>query len=153
MPLTTAPLRAHDGLMDHDRNGLQVLGREECIQLLEGVHVGRVALSVQALPVVLPVNYVVMDGDVVIQTGEGTKLEAAMTNSVVAFEVDDYDAYDHTGWSVLVQGMAEEIVDPDELDRARAAPLSAWAGPKEHFVRITATRISGRRVAHGARVP
>ena len=139
--------------MDRDRNGLELLGRQECIDLLERQHVGRVALSVQALPVVLPVNYALMDGDVVIQTGEGTKLEAAMANSVVAFEVDDYDAYDHTGWSVLVQGMAEEIVDPDELDRARAAPLSAWAGPKEHFVRITATRISGRRVAHGARVP
>lgn len=109
--------------------------------------VGRVAVSQAALPVVVPVNYAVLDGDIVIRTGAGTKLDAALAGAVVAFEIDAVDPIYHEGWSVMVQGRAHEVVDPDELMRARALPLTPWAaGARDRFVRIASERITGRKI-------
>jgi nitroimidazol reductase NimA-like FMN-containing flavoprotein (pyridoxamine 5'-phosphate oxidase superfamily) len=124
------------------------ISEEECALLLTAGRVGRVGVSQGALPVVLPVNYAVLDGDVVIRTGAGTKLDAALAGAVVAFEIDSVDPVYHAGWSVMVQGRAREVVDPDELKRVRALPLAPWAaGVRDRFVRIATERISGRRIA------
>jgi hypothetical protein len=133
--------------MTLDRNGLMILSRTECIELLRTVPVGRIALSVGALPVVLPVNFAMLDDDVVIRTVAGSKLEAAASNAVVAFEADQVDPAARAGWSVLVQGVASEITDPDELDRARRMPLDPWSGLDGQFLRITTRLVSGRRLA------
>jgi nitroimidazol reductase NimA-like FMN-containing flavoprotein (pyridoxamine 5'-phosphate oxidase superfamily) len=127
---------------------LRPIPEDECTLLLAAGSVGRVGLSQGALPVVLPVNYAVLDGDIVIRTGAGTKLDAALTNAVVAFEIDAVDPVYHEGWSVMVQGRAHEVVDPEELKRARALPLEPWAaGARDRFVRIASERMSGRRIA------
>ena len=124
------------------------MSAEECALLLAAGSVGRVGVSQRALPVVVPVNYAVLDGDIVIRTGAGTKLDAALAGAVVAFEIDAVDPIYHQGWSVLVQGRAHEVVDPDELERARALPLKPWAaGTRDRFVRIASERIAGRRIA------
>ena len=134
--------------MEYDRNGLEILSRQECLRLLATAHVGRIAVSMNALPVVLPVNYCLLDGDIVIRTGPGSKLDAATNHAVVAFEVDSFSPFDHTGWSVLVQGVAREIVEADALARAERLPLRAWAGTGlDRLVRIRAQLVSGRRLA------
>lgn len=133
---------------------LQPIPDDECALLLAAGSIGRVGVSLGALPVVLPVNYAVLDGDIFIRTGAGTKLDAALTGSVVAFEIDAVDPLYHEGWSVMVQGRASEVVDPDELKRARALPLEPWAtGTRDRFVRIANERISGRRIALPAATP
>ena len=77
--MNTAPL---------DDHGLQILDLEECMRLLGTASIGRVGLHWDALPTVLPVNFV-LDGDrVVFRTGRGAKLAAAAAGNVVAFEVD-----------------------------------------------------------------
>jgi uncharacterized protein len=130
-----------------DRNGLEVLERDECLRLLAGATIGRVGLSSQALPVVLPVNFVLDGTGIVIRTAGGSKLDAAIRNAVVAFEVDAIEPFTHTGWSVLVTGVAVEVTDPDQLARIRRLPLAHWApGPAEHFVRISTNLVSGRRL-------
>jgi len=108
---------------------------------------GRIALSVKALPVIFPVNHLVWHGDVVFMTGSRTKLAVATTGTVVAFEVDHFDHRDQSSWSVLVQGVAEEIIDPDEAAEVRALPFPACRlnGEGDHFVRIRRARISGRQ--------
>jgi nitroimidazol reductase NimA-like FMN-containing flavoprotein (pyridoxamine 5'-phosphate oxidase superfamily) len=58
----------------------------------------------------------------------GTKLDSAANNAVVAFEVDEIDPVAHTGWSVMVTGMARELTDPGELAAAQTPPLARW-GP------------------------
>ena len=134
-----------------DRNGLAILTRDECFELLGRAHVGRIALSIGALPVILPVNFHLLDRDVIVRSGPGTKMDAALTHAVVAFEVDAFSPLDHTGWSVMVQGLATEIVDPDELRRAAALPLRAWADDRiNRFIRIRSQEISGRRLVHRA---
>lgn len=127
---------------------IEGLSRDECMSLLETVFVGRVGVSVGAIPAVLPVNYV-MDGDtIVFRTVPGTKLDAALTNSVVAFEADDFDALHETGWSVLVRGIAREVTDEHALARARRLPLRSWAfnGDADRYVRIDAELVTGRRI-------
>ena len=136
--------------MAHDRNGLEILGREECLNLLARPAIGRIALSVGALPVVFPVNFTLFDGDILIRTAPGTKLRAAAANAVVAFEVDDVDPVDHTGWSVMVQGVANEITDEATVARAHRAPLTPWARQNGCYLRITCQVVSGRRIGGGA---
>ncbi len=131
-----------------DHNGLEVLDRDECLRLLGEAVIGRVGVSSGALPRVLPVNFR-LDGDrILIRTGRGTKLDAATANAVVAFEVDDIDPVDQTGWSVLVTGVAREVTDPAELAAVRAAPLARWApqGPDDRLMAISTELVDGRRI-------
>jgi uncharacterized protein len=134
------------GVVSYDRNGLEILDRATCVQLLGSAHVGRIGLSMGALPVVLPVNFTMLDDDVLVRTAPGSKLEAAATNAVVAFEADKFDAIYHCGWSVLVQGVATEITDPLELEQAGRAPLTPWSGVNGHYLRVGTQIVSGRRL-------
>ncbi len=77
--------------MELDRNGLEVLDERECRTLLEGVSIGRVGLSIRAMPVVLPVNFALLPDAVVVCTSPGSKLEAACNQAIVAFQADGVD--------------------------------------------------------------
>src|SRR4051794_27438539 len=105
--------------VEHDRNGLEILDEIACLELLRRHSVGRIAVTIGALPAIFPVNYTMLDDDIVFRTGTGAKLAAAVRNTVVAFQIDEFDAIDHSGWRVLVTGRSEEIMRPDELERAR----------------------------------
>lgn len=130
-----------------DRNGLEVLSRAECLRLLARSPIGRVVVTDKALPAAFPVNFALLDEDVVFMTRGGTKLEMAAAEEVVAFEADEIDPSTQTGWSVLIQGWASQITDPDELARARALRLRPWAaGERLQFVRVRSEVMSGRRL-------
>jgi nitroimidazol reductase NimA-like FMN-containing flavoprotein (pyridoxamine 5'-phosphate oxidase superfamily) len=132
--------------MDIDRDGFEVLDRAECLRLIDGEAVGRIAGSSGALPVVLPVGYA-LDGDsIVIDTGRGTTLESATNDSVVvAFEVDNLHERGHAGWTVMVTGVAEEVVGADEVERLRHRLRMDGDAPEQRFVRISTELVSGRR--------
>jgi nitroimidazol reductase NimA-like FMN-containing flavoprotein (pyridoxamine 5'-phosphate oxidase superfamily) len=137
--------------METDRNGLEILDRDECLHLLAGAPLGRIAVSIGALPVILPVNYM-LDGDrILIRTGEGTKLDAATRDAVVAFEVDHVDPFSHTGWSVCVTGRATELHDEGDVARAGSLPLPHWVPDGvSHYVAVSLDLVSGRRLSHSA---
>lgn len=136
--------------MDVDRNGLEVLDRPACLRLLEHAVLGRVGISAQALPLVLPVTFRLIDGQVVFATAPGAKLRAATDHAVIAFEVDHLDPFSHTGWSVLVTGVARPVVDPVEHDRLVAAGVPRWlSGDDARLVVLDTERISGRRLGTG----
>ena len=129
--------------------GLYKLTPDDCLRLLKTVPVGRVGVTVDALPSVLPVNFVIKDGTIVFRTVPGTKLDAATAGMVVAFEAEHYGSdTDRWGWSVLVRGVAEEITDSIELEQARSLPLQSWAldGSADRYVRLEPSIITGRRV-------
>lgn len=137
--------------MGFDRNGLEVLDRDECIRRLRSVPVARLGLSVEALPIVLPVNFVVDGDEIVVGTNGGTKADAALDGTVVALEVDEYDPVDHTGWSVLVRGRTRLIDDPDELARCRTLWVQAWGAPRtDRWIAIAIELVTGRRILHHA---
>jgi len=132
------------------RTGLEELDRAECLELLAHAPLGRIGVVVGGRPIVLPVNFT-LDGEaIVMRTDEGTKLYAART-SPVAFECDGIDVTYHTGWSVLVQGRAEEVRNAVDIARLDRLPLGPWCpGPKPTWLRVRSQSITGRRIpAHG----
>lgn len=134
-----------------DRNGLEMLDREECLRLLTEVQVGRVGITTEAMPVVLPVNFV-LDGErIVFSSTPGTKLYVAATGAQVAFEADEVDAGSRRGWSVCVTGPATVVEDQGEAARLRGLPLDSWAPPgEEAFIVIEPQVVTGRRVHGGS---
>ena len=134
--------------MEVDRNGLEVLSRDECMELLATATLGRVGVTSGALPIVLPVNFRVVGDRIVFRTGRGTKLDAASSGAVVALEVDDFDPMGHTGWSVMITGRADEV-DPADADELRGLALPRWAPKGDGRVVVIRTElVSGRRISH-----
>ena len=127
--------------------GLELLDVEECNRLLASGEVGRVGISMGALPAIFPVNYRVIDGAILFRTSPGSKLSAAMSGAVVAFEVDDYQLEERTGWSVLAIGHAEVVRDFRTAFKALEAHLVPIVdSPRHWIIRIEPTFISGRRL-------
>lgn len=139
---------AQAGAQPDHTGGLEQLTREECLALLPTVPVGRLGLSIEALPAILPVNFAVADGSIIIRSVPGTKLDAAVAENVVAFEVDGFDPAGAWGWSVLVRGRGSEVTDAAELQHLHTLPHRSWAfdeGTANRFLRIDPTLVSGRR--------
>ena len=124
-----------------------ILGRPECFELLSLVSVGRIGVSIDALPVILPVHFTLFGESVLFRTILGTKLDAATIGAVVAFEAEGDEPVDGTSWSVLLQGVASAVSSDDGHARAKSIPIGPWAGGKMdlRLLRIEATNVSGRR--------
>lgn len=126
--------------------GLEILTEDECWRLIEMPGIGRVGVTVGALPAIFPVNYAAPDHTIVFRTADGTKLRAAVEHAVVVFEVDHADPLYHDGWSVQVVGVAEPVDRED--DPALHAAVAPWAsGDRSNFVRIRPEMVSGRRIS------
>lgn len=129
--------------------GLELLDDDDARRLLASGEVGRVGITIGALPAIFPVNYRMLDGAIVFRTAPGSKMSAAAAGAVVAFEVDDYGMWDRSGWSVLAVGQAEVVDDPAICRAATAAGLEPFAdGERTAVVRIEPTFLSGRRLVH-----
>lgn len=136
--------------MDRDRAPVfEELDPEDCLELLRGENVGRVALTARALPIVLPVNFAVLEGDIVWRCAQGTKLNDASAGFVVAFEVDHFES-DHQGWSVMIQGLAHVSTEEEELARVSQLPLESWSldGMADRYVRLVPNVMTGTRIRH-----
>lgn len=130
-----------------DRNGLQVLSRAECIDLLGKTNIGRVGVTSQALPLVLPVSYAMLAEDIVFATTAGSKALAITDRTVIAFEVDNIDLETRSGWSVLAVGLARPFSEGDiDLPAARQLKIDPWAAGATLLIRMPTERLSGRRV-------
>jgi hypothetical protein len=66
--------------------------------------VGRLALSVQALPVILPVQYYLDRRRLAICLGHHEFPERDLDDAIIAFAADAVDPATRSGWSVQVQG-------------------------------------------------
>ena len=136
-------------VMSEDSQGVSILSASECWNLLSSVALGRLVTSVDGQPEIFPVNFVVQNRSVLFRTAQGTKLVSAAINNSVLFEADGHNAEE--GWSVIVRGTARTLRTGEEIDDAERAPLIPWtATPKQHFVRISPDRVTGRRFAFGS---
>jgi nitroimidazol reductase NimA-like FMN-containing flavoprotein (pyridoxamine 5'-phosphate oxidase superfamily) len=117
---------------------------EDCLQLLESCQVGRIAFTDLDGPVVLPVNYSIHEGAVLVATATGSSLHSHAAGAPVAFEVDDVDEFNEGGASVLVRGLASKVPFDGFPEDSRPYP---WPeGPREVLLRIDPTQITGRRL-------
>ena len=134
--------------MDQSSNRMviEALSLTECLALLDGRQVGRVAVVVDGQPTILPVNYRADDGTVVFRTDDGAKVRGAPL-ARVAFEIDDIDQASHSGWSVVVEGVGQDITDTIDAysEELRGLPVTPWApGDKTYWIKIVPTSITGR---------
>jgi nitroimidazol reductase NimA-like FMN-containing flavoprotein (pyridoxamine 5'-phosphate oxidase superfamily) len=137
----------------HGKPAVEVLDEAECLRLISPGGVGRIAYLGRYDLTVLPVNYRLVGGAVLFRTardsitGEDLRTGIANADFKVAFEIDQLDEQAREGWSVLIQGPAHHLDSSTEQAAAVTAGVHPWAGEdKDHFIRITPTRITGRRI-------
>jgi len=128
---------------DDTRPELDELDRDDCLALLATQVVGRLAvIDGQGVPMVVPVNYRLVHERVVFRTAAGAKV-IGLQRHPVAFQIDAHDPVHHTGWSVLVQGVAHEMTDAER----HGVDVEPWArGVKETWIQIVPRHITGRRL-------
>jgi uncharacterized protein len=136
-----------DGRYQRAGSGPAWLDRAESLKLLATVPVGRLIFTVNALPAVRLMNFVVADGLIVMRTSAGSTAARKGGGTIVTFEVDELDAATCSGWSVTVTGRAALVSDRAQAAQYRQLPLMSWAaGPRDQFMTITTDLAEGRRV-------
>lgn len=142
--------RKDDRLM-YRNDGFRELSRQESLQRLADASVGRIVHTRDALPAVLPVNFLLEEsGAVLLRTSAASELVRAIDGVVVAFEADEVDTATHSGWSVVVTGLASVVTDPEEHEQLiRTGPRSWVPWPVEVFVRVEPELVTGRELVGG----
>ncbi len=146
---------SEDASSDQPASEMLDLPRAECLRLLAANGFGRLAVAMSAgSPVIRPVNYAFdkPSQSVVFRTSDGSKLHAVLQTAEAAFEIDGVDEGSHTGWSVIVSGVAEEVTNAGDIRRLDSLGLAPWApGRRRRWVRIRARTVSGRRIVFSGR--
>jgi nitroimidazol reductase NimA-like FMN-containing flavoprotein (pyridoxamine 5'-phosphate oxidase superfamily) len=128
-------------------DGAAILSETECYALLASETLGRLSMNIGALPVVTPVSYQYLGGDVIIGTADGPLRRAVARGNVIALGVDNAHFTDMF-WSVLVIGRASEITDEAERRQLQMLGLAASTGmPSPHYLRLRPDIITGQRTA------
>jgi len=131
------------------------LSYEECIELLRGDTVGRIAVYDDPYPLVFPVNYRLVEQDTVgrspgetwiaIRTRPGNVIDRAPM--FVSFQLDGVDRVHRGGWSVLVAGTLH-AVDSEAAEFRELFDPNPWLDDdRERWLVIQAARVTGRRLA------
>jgi nitroimidazol reductase NimA-like FMN-containing flavoprotein (pyridoxamine 5'-phosphate oxidase superfamily) len=125
-----------------------MLGRDRCLALLSSTTVGRLAFVGADGLVLLPVNYRVVAGAVVVRTSRtGTLAQLAGGGTRVVFEVDYHAPTARSGWSVLVHGTAEAVQDERALASAGMSRVVSWVpGDDSLFLAVPIEHVTGRNV-------
>jgi hypothetical protein len=125
-----------------NRHAVASLDLDECRRLLGTQLLGRLALSVGALPAVVPVFYHLAENQVVFAV-ETDELYTALLDNIVAFEVDRIDVVAQEGWVVVVVGRSEPLGGDALIGLGRrGAPSSTIAA---RHVGVSLDRLSGFR--------
>ena len=126
---------------------LEELALDECLRLLRSQAVGRVAVAQEGAPIVLPVNYRLVeavDTWVAVRTRPGSILDGAPLGA--ALEVDQIDPGHREGWSVLVRGTLLHV-DPDAVEfRERFDPEPWLSEERDSWLVLEPFAITGRRL-------
>ena len=132
---------------------LESLDEAECLRLIAPGGIGRLVYAGRYDLTVLPVNYKLYDGAILFRTAQDSPTEEDLRTGIahaeyrVAFEIDDFDSGSREGWSVLIQGPAHHLDTDAERAAAAEAGVVPWpGGVREHYIRITPVRITGRRL-------
>lgn len=133
------PPTGHDGGGEMRRAGTEDIPRHQCWDLLRTVSVGRLALSMSALPAILPVQYYVDGDELAACLGHFTVPPDAVEDAVVAFAADQFRLDEQTGWSVQVQGRAS-------LPKPLGVPVDCGQPTAGQIIHIAPVTISGHRI-------
>jgi nitroimidazol reductase NimA-like FMN-containing flavoprotein (pyridoxamine 5'-phosphate oxidase superfamily) len=135
-------------MVDEQQAWLEELRLDECLALLRIDRVGRIATVVNDAPIVVPINYQLVEvGErnwIALRTRPGGVLDRTPVR--VAFEIDGVDPIARRGWSVLVRGTLQPV-DPDAAEfRDRFDPHPWLADERDSWLVIEPFAITGRRL-------
>jgi nitroimidazol reductase NimA-like FMN-containing flavoprotein (pyridoxamine 5'-phosphate oxidase superfamily) len=130
------------------RQGFAPISPARCQELLESQNIGRIAWQAADGPQILPVTYAWHDGTIIFRTSPHGVLSELVRPTDVALEIDELDQESRQGWSVVVQGRAQGVAEPDQLVRMwTVGGVVPWAsGIRNVFIQIVPHRITGRAV-------
>jgi hypothetical protein len=121
------------------RRMLSVLDAAECRRLLATATFGRLTFTGE---------------DVVIPAGPDSRMAAGSRGAVVAFEVDDYDLTERTGWNVTVIGPSRLISLPGQVAALDTLGVQPWAPVMTYcYIALHMAVVRGRRISSSVRVP
>jgi hypothetical protein len=135
----------------YDPRGSEILSDDECFVLLEQAAScgapGRLAFSRSGAPYIIPVNFSLYDGAVLIRLGPG--YAAHHLDGVIAtFEVDQADPPAKNGWSVVVTGGVRLLTYEEEARLGRNVPRPLVTSPGVRAFLIQPTSVTGRSLRH-----
>jgi len=129
---------------------VEPMTEEECLALLATERVGRVSVSMSAMPVILPVRFSLVGRDILVAPGADPRVCDALTDTVVAFEAGHFDPADDRGWSVMVVGWSSRVDLAGHDIRAGSPPVASPApapGTDERVRMLRPSVMAGGRFA------
>ena len=126
----------------------QEIPRATCERLLSEHTVGRVAWNAPDGPQLVPINYAYYNKTIVFRTVPDGVLSQLARRTSVAFEIDGLDEEARTGWSIVVRGSAERVMQDFNLVElwTKAGPVPWAAGNRTLHIAISPRTITGREV-------
>jgi hypothetical protein len=131
---------------------MKLMSRQEALEKLLSVAVGRVLFNHHGLPGIRFVNHILDDGQIIIR-GHGNHIATLISTDntrLIGYETAEIDPATLTGWSVTVTGPAELVTDPRKLAGYRAA-LPPWAdGEQTQIVSIRPQLVAGYEISRNS---
>jgi len=128
------------------KSHLREMRAPECLELLQGRQVGRICFTDVSGPMVMPVNYRMHGDKILLAISPFGEIARHVPDRSVAFEIDEFDDYTETGWSVVVRGKAARYSFED-LPEDREDWPRPWAeGTRSLILAITPELVTGRRL-------
>lgn len=141
------------------------MSQEEIDQFLATARIGRLGLSLNQGPYIIPVGYVYANGKIAFHTcNSGIKMKALRENPQVCFEVDESLSDASMYKSVIIFGNAEILDDPEAMIPYLQLHIDKYRVPQDfekyisqpgrnrdnqlaavRIVVITPTKITGRK--------
>lgn len=137
--------------MEDERKPVE-LEPKVALGLLTRAEFGRVAFVADGLPVIRPLNHVVFEGRLIVCTQRSSVFAAAVRaqpHLPVAYQADEIESHGRIGWSVLVDGTADDITDEPGADRLGRRVQSWIDRPLDTVIAISPERVSGLRLTIG----
>ncbi len=121
---------------------------DDCIALLATTDLGRVGLTIDALPAIRPIRYAIQGNHLVFRAARPSRLQRAAAGQIVAFQADHGGAESGVGWTVHVLGQCNEIISEREIEQLELLPLPSWhrGNGSDAWMQLSLERISGERI-------
>jgi Pyridoxamine 5'-phosphate oxidase len=115
---------------------------EDCLAFFGRACLGRIGVSLSAVPVVFPVAYLVSEPGFLVGVSSDEVAEA-MAENVVALQADGWAEDSERRWTTLAVGLARRVSVQDEAPLpARALAGNPW--DERHVFRLRPHILSGR---------
>jgi len=138
----------------HAQPWLEELPLDTCLALLREHQVGRIAVVAHEFPVILPVNFHLIETVgltwVAIRARAGGMIDRA--GAACAFEIDGIEPRHEEGWSVVVRGTLHHA-DAEAAGFRERFDSHPWLADREAWLLVEPFSITGRRLHPAAVEP